>query len=147
MTIRVVLADDPALVRAGLRMVIDHSPDIAVVGEAETGTQAVGLARELSPDVVVMYIGMPGIEATQMITADCSGTHVISLTTFDSDTNLYASLRAGASGFLHRTAPHPPRPHPADLHGTPGGGRGSGRGHRGRGDRQRGRCQRERHGR
>lgn len=103
MTIRVILADDQALVRAGLRMVIDHTSDIAVVGEAETGTQAVGLARELRPDVVVMDIRMPGmdgIEATQMITADCPGTRVVILTTFDDDTNIYASLRAGASGFL-----------------------------------------------
>ncbi|MBT2489474.1 response regulator transcription factor [Streptomyces sp. ISL-96] len=103
MTIRVVLADDQALVRAGLRMVIEHSPDIDVVGEAETGTQAVGLARELRPDVVVMDIRMPGmdgIEATQMITADSPGSRVVILTTFDSDTNIYASLRAGASGFL-----------------------------------------------
>ncbi|WP_329116980.1 response regulator transcription factor [Streptomyces sp. NBC_01465] len=103
MTIRVVLADDQALVRAGLRMVIDHSSGIDVVGEATTGIQAVALARELRPDVVVMDIRMPGmdgIEATQMVTADSTGTRVLVLTTFDDDTNVYAALRAGASGFL-----------------------------------------------
>lgn len=103
MTIRVVLVDDQALVRAGLRMVIGQSADIDVVGEAGTGTRAVALARELAPDVVAMDIRMPGmdgIEATQMITADCPGTRVVMLTTFDDDTSVYASLRAGASGFL-----------------------------------------------
>ncbi|MFE2166478.1 response regulator [Streptomyces sp. NPDC059447] len=103
MTIRVVLADDQPLVRAGLRMVIDGVPDIEVVGEAGTGAQAVRLGRELRPDVVVMDIRMPGmdgIEATQMITADLPGTRVVVLTTFDTDTNIYGALRSGASGFL-----------------------------------------------
>ncbi len=102
-TIRVLLADDQPLVRTGLRMVIDSTPGIDVVGEAETGAQAVALARELAPDIVVMDIRMPGmdgIEATQMITAESPEARVVVLTTFDSDTHVHASLRAGASGFL-----------------------------------------------
>ncbi|WP_067133708.1 response regulator [Microtetraspora malaysiensis] len=101
MTIRVVLADDQPLIRAGLRMVIDTAPDVEVAGEAGTGAQAVQLTRQLHPDVVVMDIRMPGmdgIEATQTITAESPNTRVIMLTTFDDD--VYASLRAGASGFL-----------------------------------------------
>ncbi|MGW4894712.1 response regulator [Kitasatospora sp. NPDC004240] len=103
MTIRVVLADDQPLVRAGLRMVIDGAADIDVVGEAGNGTQAVRLGRDLRPDVFVMDIRMPamdGIEATQMITAELPATRVVILTTFDDDTNVYGALRAGASGFL-----------------------------------------------
>ncbi|WP_433345505.1 response regulator [Microtetraspora malaysiensis] len=103
MTIRVVLADDQPLIRAGLRMVIDTAPDVEVAGEAGTGAQAVQLTRQLHPDVVVMDIRMPGmdgIEATQTITAESPDTRVIMLTTFDDDDNVYASLRAGASGFL-----------------------------------------------
>ncbi|WP_433212006.1 response regulator [Microtetraspora malaysiensis] len=103
MTIRVVLADDQPLIRAGLRMVIDTAPDVEVAGEAGTGAQAVHLTRQLHPDVVVMDIRMPGmdgIEATQTITAESPNTRVIMLTTFDDDDNVYASLRAGASGFL-----------------------------------------------
>ncbi|GAA4226492.1 response regulator transcription factor [Actinomadura meridiana] len=102
MTIRVVLADDQELIRTGLRMVIDAAPDLQVVGEAETGTQAVRLVRRLRPEVVVMDIRMPGmdgIEATQMIAAEATA-RVVMLTTYDDDTNVYASLRAGASGFL-----------------------------------------------
>ena len=103
MTIRVVLADDQELVRAGLRMVIDATPGVDVVGEAATGAQAVRVVRELRPEVVVMDIrmhGMDGIEATQMITADLPAARVIILTTYDTDANVYASLRSGASGFL-----------------------------------------------
>ncbi|MFC5835403.1 response regulator [Nonomuraea insulae] len=103
MTIRVVLADDQPLIRAGLRMVIDGTPDVEVAGEAGTGAQAVQLTRLLSPDVVVMDIRMPGmdgIEATHTITTESPATRVIMLTTFDDDGNVYASLRAGASGFL-----------------------------------------------
>ncbi|MFE6835355.1 response regulator [Streptomyces sp. NPDC057705] len=102
-TIRVLLADDQPLVRTGLRMVIDSTPGIDVIGEAGTGAQAVALARELAPDIVVMDIRMPamdGIEATQMITAESPEARVVILTTFDSDTHVHASLRAGASGFL-----------------------------------------------
>ncbi len=103
MTVRVVLADDQPLVRAGLRVVIADTPDLDVAGEAATGAQAVQLARDLRPDVVVMDIRMPGmdgIEATAMITADHATAHVIVLTTFDDDDYVYAALRAGASGFL-----------------------------------------------
>ncbi|MFF1611973.1 response regulator [Amycolatopsis sp. NPDC058278] len=100
MTIRVVLADDQPLIRAGLCMVVTGTPDIEVVGEAGTGTEAVQLTRDLRPEVVVMDIRMPGmngIEATRMITAE---SRVVILTTFDDDNNVYAALRAGASGFL-----------------------------------------------
>ncbi|WP_214317508.1 response regulator [Nonomuraea sediminis] len=103
MTIRVVLADDQPLIRAGLRMVIADTHDVEVVGEAGTGAEAVHLARDLRPDVVVMDIRMPGmdgIEATQLITSGTPETRVVILTTFDDDDNVYASLRAGASGFL-----------------------------------------------
>ncbi|WP_328808510.1 response regulator transcription factor [Nonomuraea montanisoli] len=101
--IRVVLADDQPLVRAGLRTVLEGTADAHVVGEAGTGAQAVRLARELRPDVVLMDIRMPGmdgIEATQMITSGPPATRVVILTTFDDDDNVYAALRAGASGFL-----------------------------------------------
>lgn len=103
MTIRVVLADDQPLVRAGLRVLISDSPDLDVAGEAGTGAQAVRLARDVRPDVVVMDIRMPGmdgIEATRMITADSPAPQVLILTTFDDDDYVYASLRAGASGFV-----------------------------------------------
>jgi DNA-binding NarL/FixJ family response regulator len=103
MTIQVILADDQPLVRAGLRMLIEHTPGIDVAGEAGTGAEAVRLARDTSPDVVVMDIRMPGmdgIEATQMITASDSRARVLVLTTFDDDDYVYGALRAGASGFL-----------------------------------------------
>jgi CheY-like chemotaxis protein len=103
MTVRVVLADDQPLVRAGLRVLIADTPDLDVVGEAGTGAQAVQLARDLRPDVVVMDIRMPGmdgIEATAMITAEHAAARVVVLTTFDDDDYVYAALRAGASGFL-----------------------------------------------
>jgi DNA-binding NarL/FixJ family response regulator len=103
MTIRVILADDQPLVRAGLRMLIEQTPDMDVAGEAGTGAEAVALARATSPDVVVMDIRMPGmdgIEATQMITASGMRARVLVLTTFDDDDYVYGALRAGASGFL-----------------------------------------------
>jgi DNA-binding NarL/FixJ family response regulator len=103
MTIRVILADDQPLVRAGLRMLIAQTPDIDVVGEAGTGTEAVRLTRDTGPDVAVMDIRMPGmdgIEATQLITAGAVPTRVLVLTTFDDDDYVYSALRAGASGFL-----------------------------------------------
>jgi DNA-binding NarL/FixJ family response regulator len=103
MTIRVLLADDQPLIRAGLRVLVADTPDLAIAGEAGTGTQAVRLAREVHPDVVVMDIRMPGmdgIEATRMITADSASARVVMLTTFDDDDYVYAALRAGASGFL-----------------------------------------------
>jgi len=103
MTIQVILADDQPLVRAGLRMLIAQTPDIDVAGEAGTGAEAVQLATDTDPDVVVMDIRMPGmngIEATQLITAGGLRARVLVLTTFDDDDYVYGALRAGASGFL-----------------------------------------------
>jgi len=105
-TVRVVVADDQALVRAGLRGIVDSAPDLTVVGEAGTGSQAVALARAESPDVVLMDIRMPdmdGIEATRVIAAD-GNAKVLILTTFDLDEYVYAALRGGASGFLLKDA-------------------------------------------
>jgi DNA-binding NarL/FixJ family response regulator len=103
--IRVVLADDQTLVRAGFRSILADEVDIEVVGEAADGEQAVALARELRPDVVLMDIRMPGtdgLEATRRITGDprLEGVRVVILTTFDMDDYVYGALRAGASGFL-----------------------------------------------
>jgi DNA-binding NarL/FixJ family response regulator len=103
MTVRVLLVDDQPLVRAGLRMLIEQTPDIDVAGEAGTGAEAVELTRNTGPDVVVMDIRMPGmdgIEATQLITGGGLDTRVLVLTTFDDDDYVYGALRAGASGFL-----------------------------------------------
>ncbi|MFJ9033180.1 response regulator [Streptomyces sp. NPDC102274] len=103
MTIRVLLADDQPLVRAALQMVITDTVDIEVVGEASNGAEAVALTGELAPGIVVMDIRMPGmdgIEATRLITAGTGSAHVIILTTFDDDDEVYGALRAGASGFL-----------------------------------------------
>jgi DNA-binding NarL/FixJ family response regulator len=103
MTVRVVLADDQPLVRSGLRVLAADTGDLEIVGEAGTGAQAVQLARDVHPDVVMMDIRMPGmdgIEATRMITAGSPTVRVVILTTFDDDDSVYASLRAGASGFL-----------------------------------------------
>jgi len=103
MTIQVILADDQPLVRAGLRMLIEQTPDIDVSGEAGTGAEAVQLARDTGADVVIMDIRMPGmdgIEATQMITAGNTRARVLVLTTFDDDDYVHGALRAGASGFL-----------------------------------------------
>ncbi|MEY9906549.1 DNA-binding NarL/FixJ family response regulator [Catenulispora sp. MAP12-49] len=103
MAVRVLLVDDQPLARAALRMVIDSAPDLELAGEAGTGAEAVRLARETAPDVVMMDIRMPGmdgIEATRRITAAALGARVLILTTFDEDEHVYAALRAGASGFL-----------------------------------------------
>src|ERR1700722_1324590 len=103
MTIRVVLADDQPLVRAGLRMLIEQTPDIDVTGEAGTGAEAVRLCRETSPDVALMDIRMPGmdgIKGTQLIPSGGMDASVIVLPTFDDDDYVYGALRAGASGFL-----------------------------------------------
>ncbi len=103
--LRVLIADDQALVRAGFRMVLDAAEDLEVVGEAANGHQAVRLARELRPDIVLMDIRMPeldGIEATRRVLAE-AGTEdvqVVMLTTFDLNEYVYEALRAGASGFL-----------------------------------------------
>ena len=103
--IRVLLADDQALIRAGFRVLIDAADDLQVVGEAVDGEQAVDLARRERADVVLMDIRMPGVdglEATRRISADddLAGVKVIILTTFESDEYVYQALRAGASGFL-----------------------------------------------
>jgi len=105
MTIRVPLADDQTLVRAGFRGLLEHSDDIEVVGEAANGAEALAVARTSRPDIVLMDIRMPvmdGLEATRRIIADeqLSGTRVIVLTTFELDEYVFEALRAGASGFL-----------------------------------------------
>ncbi len=114
MTIRVLVADDQALVRGSFRILVDTAPDLAAVGEAATGAEAVEAARRERPDVVLMDIRMPGmdgIEATRRITAVplASAVRVLILTTFDLDEYVFAALRAGASGFLLKDTP------PADL--------------------------------
>ena len=103
MTIRVLLADDQALVRSGFRMILDERDGIEVVGEAEDGAEAVALARTLQPDVILMDVRMPnvdGVEATRRIASAGTEARIVILTTFDLDEYVYAALRAGASGFL-----------------------------------------------
>ncbi|MFC4068853.1 response regulator transcription factor [Actinoplanes subglobosus] len=103
MNVRVLLADDHALIRSALQMVLADAGDIEVAGEAASGTEAVRLTGELRPDVVLMDIRMPGldgIEATRRITAEPGGPRVVVLTTFDDDAYVHGALRAGASGFL-----------------------------------------------
>ncbi len=107
--IRVLIADDQALVRAGFRMILEAAGDMAVVGEAETGLQALALIEQHSPDVVLMDIRMPeldGLEATRRLQESRTGPpHVLILTTFDTDEFVYEALKAGAAGFLLKTAP------------------------------------------
>ena len=107
--IRVVVADDQALVRAGFRMILQAQPHIGVVGEAEDGAQAITITREHDPDVVLMDIRMPGVdglEATQrLLQGSQPRPRILMLTTFDTDEYVYRALRAGASGFLLKTAP------------------------------------------
>jgi DNA-binding NarL/FixJ family response regulator len=102
-SIRVVIADDQPLVRAGLRPLLDKASDIEVVGEAVDGAEAVRLAHAERPDIVLMDIRMPvmdGVEATRRIVAELPEVRVIVLTTFELEEYVFASLRAGASGFL-----------------------------------------------
>src|SRR6201981_3882282 len=112
--IRVLLADDQKLIRAGFRVLLEAAGDLTVVGEAVNGAQAVELARRERADVVLMDIRMPdvdGLEGTQRIAADddLAGVKVVILTTFESDEYVYQALRAGASGFLVKDT------EPADL--------------------------------
>ena len=109
MAIRVLIADDQALVRAGLRVILDHQPGIEVVGEAADGVQAVALARQLEPDVCLFDIRMPemdGIEATRILAGPQAETPVaiVMITTYDLDEYVYNALRAGARGFVLKDA-------------------------------------------
>jgi DNA-binding NarL/FixJ family response regulator len=106
--IRVLIADDQALVRGGFRSILDGQDDIEIVGEAEDGAEAVEAAARLRPDVVLMDVRMPGvdgIEATRRIVALGLDARVLVLTTFDVDDYVYEAMKAGASGFLLKTAP------------------------------------------
>ena len=108
MTVRVVLVDDEAMVRVGLRMVLTAEADIEVVGEAADGGSAVEVVEATEPDVVLMDVRMPdvdGIEGARRVLARCPGVKVVVLTTFDEDEYVEAALRAGASGFLLKVAP------------------------------------------
>ena len=112
--IRVLVADDQALVRGSFRLLVDTAPDLEVIGEAATGAEAVEIATSARPDVLLMDIRMPvmdGIEATRQITGSpqTADVRILILTTFDLDEYVYAALRAGASGFLLKDTP------PADL--------------------------------
>ncbi|MFC7275324.1 response regulator [Paractinoplanes rhizophilus] len=112
MTIKVLIADDQALVRSGFRMILESRDDLEVVGEASDGEQAIRLAAQTHPDVVLMDVRMPGLDgvaATARITAAAGPPRVIILTTYDLEEPLYAALRAGASGFLLKDV------RPADL--------------------------------
>jgi DNA-binding NarL/FixJ family response regulator len=108
--ITVLIADDEALVRAGFRLLVEYAADLDVIGEAENGVQAVGQARALKPDVVLMDIRMPvmdGLEATRMILAGSQDhmPRILVVTTFDDDENVFAALRSGASGFVLKDTP------------------------------------------
>jgi DNA-binding NarL/FixJ family response regulator len=106
--IRILVADDQALVRGGFRMILEAQDDIEVVAEAEDGVQAVGQTRELRPDVVLMDVRMPildGIAATRQIVGEDADARVLVLTTFDRDEIVYEALKAGASGFLLKSVP------------------------------------------
>jgi DNA-binding NarL/FixJ family response regulator len=110
--IRVVVADDQPLVRSGFRMILDERDDLELVGEAQNGDEAVALARELDPDVILMDVRMPGldgVEATRRLVDANSRARILILTTFDLDEYVYAAIRAGASGFLLKDV------QPADL--------------------------------
>ena len=109
--VRVVVVDDQAVIRAGLRMIVDHEPDLTVIGEAGDGAEAVRVAGELRPDVVLMDVRMPevdGIEATRRLLSGGRGDPavpaVLVLTTFEDDEYVFGALRAGASGFLLKDA-------------------------------------------
>ena len=108
MSIRVVIADDMALVRAGFAAILEKQADIEVVGEAQDGRAAIALVAELRPDVVLMDVRMPqvdGIEATRRLTAAGAAARVLMLTTFDLNEHVYEAMKAGASGFLLKDVP------------------------------------------
>ena len=110
--IRVLVVDDQPLVRSGFRMVIEERPDLELAGEATDGVQALELARELEPDVILMDVRMPnldGVEATRRLVESGTQARILVLTTFDLDEYVYAAIRAGASGFLLKDV------EPADL--------------------------------
>jgi DNA-binding NarL/FixJ family response regulator len=107
MSIRVVIADDHNVVRKGIRDLLSDEDDIAVVGEARNGNEAVDLATALQPDVVVMDVAMPeltGVEATRQIRAQAPGVRVLVLTAYDDDPYIYSLLDAGAAGYILKTA-------------------------------------------
>lgn len=108
MSIRVAIADDQALVRAGFRKLVETEPDLLVVGEATNGSEACDVVQASAPDVILMDIRMPvtsGIEATRRLAALGSATRVLILTTYDLDEYVFDALAAGASGFLLKDAP------------------------------------------
>ncbi len=105
--ISILIADDQAMVRSGLRLILESEPDLSVIAEAENGEEAVRLTKRERPDVVLMDVRMPvmdGLEATKRITTENQDTRVIVLTTFDLDDYVYGALRAGAGGFLLKDA-------------------------------------------
>jgi DNA-binding NarL/FixJ family response regulator len=107
-SIRLLLADDQPLMRAGFRMILEETGDIDIVGEARDGVEAVRLARDLNPDVILMDVRMPGvdgIEATRRIVAAGGTARILILTTFDLDEYAFSALRAGASGFVVKDVP------------------------------------------
>lgn len=107
MSIRVVVADDQTLVRAGFRLLVDSAPDLEVVGEAENGRQAIRLAEQVAPDVILMDLRMPrvdGAEATRRIRELAPETQVIVLTTYADDASVFTALQAGARGYLTKNA-------------------------------------------
>ena len=110
MSIRILVVDDQELVRTGFTMILDHQPDLDVVGVADNGAQAIEMARTIEPDIVLMDLRMPvmdGVEATRRILAMPTErpVRVLVLTTFDDDESVYAALRAGASGFILKDVP------------------------------------------
>jgi DNA-binding NarL/FixJ family response regulator len=109
MSVRVVLADDQALIRTGFKMILETEDDIEVVGEASDGEQAISMTRSVRPDVVLMDVQMPtmdGLEATGRIVRDANiPSRIVILTTFERDDYVFEALRAGASGFLLKNAP------------------------------------------
>ncbi|MDP9845377.1 response regulator [Streptosporangium lutulentum] len=108
MSIRIVIADDQAMVRAGLRLIVESEPGMEVVGEASDGIEAVEVARDTRPDLVLMDISMPrmdGLTAAKRLLDRPDPPKVVMLTTFDTDENLYTALRTGTSGFLLKVSP------------------------------------------